>query len=228
MGVLAIALFGSRARGDHGPASDTDLLLLTDEPGPRKIVEGKLSLSFYPVDFLLERARCGDLFVAHIVLEAKPLHDPDDLLGGLRAAYVPAADLDDVIRRATDLGRFVIANWPALDAVGLVDRRTAWTVRTILIARAMRVRGPNFATSDLVSFSGDPSVADLIGAKEEPSADAGRLQMFEAFLDTWGDPRSPRSGDVEAFRQLFDDTGNSFGLSTVRRLSGERATIEDY
>jgi hypothetical protein len=228
VGILAIALFGSRARGDHGPASDTDLLLLTDEPGPQKIVEGKLSLSFYPVDFLLERARYGDLFVAHIVLEAKPLHDPDDLLGDLRTAYVPAADLDEVIRRATDLGRFVIANWPALDAVGLVDRRIAWTVRTILIARIMRARGPNFATSGLVSFSGDASVEDLIGAKEEPFADIRRLQLFEVFLDRWGDPRSPRGGDMEAFRELFDDTGNSFGLSTVRRLSGERAATEHY
>lgn len=228
MAVLAVALFGSRARGDHGPASDTDLLLLTDDPAPGKVVEGKLSLSFYPHGFLVERARAGDLFVAHIVLEAKPLHDPDDLLGQLRAAYVPAADLEEVIRQATDLGRFVLANWPALDAVGLVDRRIAWTVRTILIARIMRARGPNFATSDLVDYSGDPSVAHLIGAKEESSADPGRLEAFGVFLDKWGDPRSPRTGDVDAFRQLFDDTGNSFGSSTVRRLTGGRSSAEDY
>lgn len=227
--ILAIALFGSRARGDHGPASDTDLLLLTDEALPRKKVEGSLSLSLYPAEFLLERARLGDLFVAHVVLEAKVLHDPEGWLDRLRRAYSPTKDLDGVIRRATDLGRFVIAHWPLLNRHGLVDRRIAWSVRTILIAQNMKVAAtPHFAAGELVNFAADGRVGELIAAKDERSADPRRLAVFEAFLDDWGDPASPRQGDVEAYRQLFDDTGNSFGLSTIRHLSRRPDEAADY
>jgi hypothetical protein len=49
MSVSAIALFGSRARGDHESGSDTDLLLITSEPTPRHLSRGKPCLICSPI-----------------------------------------------------------------------------------------------------------------------------------------------------------------------------------
>lgn len=85
----AVLLYGSRARGDHRPDSDTDVLQILREARPSHAVD-EIVLSCYTLPQLLKMARHGSLFVAHLVAESIPLRDPEDLLGQLRAAYVAA------------------------------------------------------------------------------------------------------------------------------------------
>lgn len=81
--ICAVMLFGSRARGDHTPESDIDILLCLREGTPSLSGEGNLSISIYPKAQLLEMAerllgsplgdvRCAQDQVARLV----ELRDP--------------------------------------------------------------------------------------------------------------------------------------------------------
>jgi predicted nucleotidyltransferase len=84
MAVAATLLFGSLARADHSEGSDTDLLMISLDEDMRQISVGHLSLFLYPWHRLQQDARDGDLFVCHLVREAKPLIDPDNYLPKLQ------------------------------------------------------------------------------------------------------------------------------------------------
>ena len=85
----AVILYGSRARGDHRPDSDTDVLQILRESRSSHSVD-EIALSCYTLPQLQKMARHGSLFVAHLIAESVPLRDPEDLLGQIRAAYVAA------------------------------------------------------------------------------------------------------------------------------------------
>src|SRR5438309_943341 len=76
--AAGLLLYGSRARGDHRPDSDFDLLFLV--PAPRKSVRtGPLSISYYTENQLLSASRT--LYGTHLIRDAKVLWD---LTGELR------------------------------------------------------------------------------------------------------------------------------------------------
>ncbi len=80
MPIAATLLFGSLARADQSEGSDTDLLMIGLDEETRHVSIGNLSLFLYPWRQLEQDARDGDLFVCHLVREAKPLIDPDNYL----------------------------------------------------------------------------------------------------------------------------------------------------
>src|SRR5918994_1083983 len=87
MAVAATLLFGSLARADHSEESDTDLLMINLDEETRHVSVGHLSLYLYPWRQLEQDARDGDLFVCHLVREAKPLVDPGNYLPKLQGAF---------------------------------------------------------------------------------------------------------------------------------------------
>jgi hypothetical protein len=102
-------LLGSLARGDASPESDIDLLVLVDRTTaaselfdslPQDLQHGRMALIVRAADSWLERARAGDLFVAHAVMEGKVLHDPHHLLERTREELQDAPlDFEGDIRR---------------------------------------------------------------------------------------------------------------------------------
>src|SRR5690242_11390623 len=104
MAVAATLLFGSLARADHAAGSDTDILMINLGEETRHVSVGHLSLFLYPWRTLEQDAREGDLFVCHLVHEAKALIDPDDYLPRLRGAFQFRSSYQDDVRRAADLG----------------------------------------------------------------------------------------------------------------------------
>lgn len=217
MEAIGVALFGSRARKDHAENSDIDLLIWTEEGHPQAWRQGLMSLSLYPRRYLLEKARIGDLFVSHLVHEALPLWDPQGLLRELARAFQPRASYAKIIENAEDLGAFLIHHGEDMPA-GLLNRRMAWVVRTVLIARAAERSIVAFEPTRLAAKLGAREILPLVAAKDSTVFDAARVGLLAAFLQTWGRGRSTAVAR-EDFRDLFERTGNAFALKTLNALA---------
>ena len=189
MTISAVLLFGSRARGDYDAGSDVDLLFVTGEPQPRHHAVGNLSLSLYPIDKLLSQAADGDLFVFHLVSEAKPIYDPAGEFTRLKMAFQFRDSYDRDVARASDLGWLLSRFGDALPNAGLVNRRITWCVRSILIGRAAEQRRAIFSPAALAAFSQEIAINGLIRQKSvgrPPEADT--LRCLRHFLERWGKP----------------------------------------
>lgn len=225
MTISAVALFGSRARGDHEAGSDVDLLFVTAESRPRHRTVSNLSLSLYPLSGLLDRAADGDLFICHLVHEAKPIYDPVGELSRLRAAFRFRDSYTREVGHASDLGWLLGRFGGSLPNSGLANRRIAWCVRTILIARSAEHRRPVFSAKELAAFSADPSVARLIRQKtaEGPPSQA-TLSDLRGFLERWGEPDpAPAADEAADYSDLFQEAGNDVAQRT---LDGLLASLE--
>ena len=80
-------LYGSYARGDHDPASDVDVLRITTKRMRANRIDGHVSLHIYDIKDLLVMAQQGNLFILHLLREARPLHDPCKYLMELSTAF---------------------------------------------------------------------------------------------------------------------------------------------
>jgi len=220
MTISAVALFGSRARGDGDETSDVDLLLFTNEDEPRHVTMGNISLSLYPLAHLLGLASNGDLFACHLALEAKPIHDPDGQLAQLRANFQLRGSYSAEVGQASDLGWLLARFGQSLPNASLVNRRIAWCIRTILIGRSAERRQPIFATAALVEFASTPAVEELIKLKSSQRSPTNEiLAQLESFLESWGNPDPALSTTIPAgYRQRFAQTRNSVGLGTLDGL----------
>lgn len=221
--VIGIALFGSRARADHSETSDVDLLLWTSDGRAQHFKQGMLSLSFYSQSELLKRAADGDLFASHLAHEAVAVWDPRGLLEELRAAFRPKPSYTETVRKAEDLGYYLLLNTQLIEPA-LLNRRIAWVVRTILIARMLEQSKLTFAPTELMQGLRAYDIFPLLAAKDDQDVDQARLDLFEGFLRRWGVRGQPPAAAPD-YEELFRATGNSFGLKTIR--SAAEATWSD-
>jgi predicted nucleotidyltransferase len=216
--VCAVMLFGSRARGDSQPESDVDVLLVTDGSYPRNVTRGGLALALYPMAQLLDLASHGDLFVAHLVHEAVALHDPGHLLESLRANFRRPPGNGPEVGHASDLGRLLLDIGPNCADQSLINRRIAWVVRTILIARAAAEQRYAFSAAALTATPQARSFLPLIeckGLAEVPPSAWGELSRF---LTELGDGSAQVSSTPEEWAKRFKSTANTFGAKTLREM----------
>jgi len=221
MTISAVALFGSHARGDAEPGSDVDILGITFEQRTRHVEMGNVSLYLYPWIHLLDAARRGDLFLCHIVSEAKPLHDPEARLEHLGGAFVFKESYADEIRKASDLGWYLATCREALTAPS-VAKRIAWCVRTVVIARSAEQHMPCFAASALAKFSGSGAVRELILRKDDERVEIDSPELLREFLIEFGTPEPFRNGSTSAYRSYFEKSENDVALQTMRGQSNFR------
>ncbi len=215
-GVSAILLFGSRAREDNGRGSDTDLLLISPPGTPQHKSIGHLSMFFYPWEKLTNDAREGDLFVCHIVREAKPVFDPLGQLDQLRSKFRLRTSYAREIAHARDLGWFLDHHARALNS-NLVVRRMVWCIRTILIARLAERGTPVFAPLEL-AMAAPASAADLLADRHQRRLDITMRQRFRQYMMQEDScPVLPSEATINDYRSLFVQTGNKVGLQTIER-----------
>ena len=215
MTIAAVALYGSQARGDAVSGSDVDLLMITDEDHARHVSMGTLSIYLYPWMSLLRDAQAGDLFLCHIVREARSLYDPENRLGRLANEFRFKPNYADEIRKASDLA-WSLANFPDTLDGALGAKRVAWTVRTILIARAAERHSPCFAADALVAFSGMPLVGTLIGRKNERRIAEDTPNLLVRFLQHYGVPAPIRDGSPADYHAYFAGDRNDVALQTLK------------
>ena len=217
MSVVATLLFGSLARADESEGSDTDLLMVNLDNETRHISVGRLALFLYPWPTLEQNARDGDLFVCHLVREAKPLLDPDDYLPKLKEAFRFRSDYVAVVARATDLGWYLARFGEDLNS-HLQAKRALWCIRTILIARSAERRDPVFAPHLLAEQTRSVAGRDLLTRRHNTRDDAEVRQSLRLFLEeeTTSDPFNEQA-DRSAFMERFKTTSNKVALQTLQQ-----------
>ena len=223
MPAVAILLFGSLARGDQSDNSDTDLLTVTLDDETRHISVGHLSLFLYPWSTLENSARNGDLFVYHLVREARPLFDPDGYLPKLKEAFRVRPDYMVEIAHATDLGWYLTRYGDDLNS-HLLAKRALWCIRTILIARSAEHDEPVFAPQLLANQTQSMAARDLLARRHSPRGGArvrSSLRLFleeEAISAPFGE-QADRADFIERFRT----TSNKVALKTLQQEDDSQA-----
>lgn len=222
MAIAATLLFGSLARADHAGGSDTDLLMINLEDETRHVSVGHLSLFIYPWRQLEHDARTGDLFVCHLVHEAKPLVDPDDYLLRLQQAFSFRASYQDDIQRAADLGWYLVNFGDDLNSA-LLAKRLLWCVRTILIARSAERRAPVFAPHRLAEETGSEAAREILLRRHDQRDDTHGRQLLRSFLEAEAPPpHGFENLSRQSFLERFVATSNKVALQTLRQEEERR------
>ena len=217
MPAVAILLFGSLARADQSDDSDTDLLVVTLDDETRHISVGHLSLFFYPWSTLEINARNGDLFVCHLVREARPLFDPDGYLPTIQEAFRFRSDYMLDIAHAIDLGWYLAIYGDDLNS-HLQAKRALWCIRTILIARSAERREPVFAPQLLAKQTQSIAGRDLL-ARRHSSIDSAEVRhslrrfLEEETTSAFFNEQADRTAFIERFRM----TSNEVALKTLQQ-----------
>lgn len=229
MAILALALYGSSARGDNNELSDVDLFAITDDDEYRMLVDGKINMACYPLPLALERARDGDLFILHICTEAKELYAFSGEFQQLKTAFCYKETYSREIANASNLAWFLVDAGSNFRNFNLLNKRIAWCVRTILIAKSAEIKMPCFAASELSKFSGVPHTAMLIDGKNSVIFRPELLENLVVFLNINAAARPVINGDkmLSEYSLLFKSSDNSMGLKTLLSIQGDTAA-ENY
>ena len=223
MRVVAILLFGSLARADDSASSDTDLLMVNLDSEIRHVSIGHLSLFLNPWHKLEHDAREGDLFVCHLVCEAKPFLDPDGYLLKLKEAFRFRTDYVAEIARATDLGWYLVRFGDELNS-NLHAKRALWCIRTILIARSAERHDPVFAPQLLAEQTRSVAGRNLLASRHSERDRAEVRELLRLFLEeeTKFDSFNVLA-DRSAFIERFTATSNNVALQTL--LQDEQSRV---
>ena len=221
--VVATLLFGSFARADPAERSDTDLLLISLGDETHHISSNHLSLFVYPWHKLENNARDGDLFVCHLVCEAKALFDPAGYLPRLKESFRFRSDYRNAIGHATDLGWYLVKYGDELNS-HLLAKRALWCLRTILIARSAERRDPVFAPQLLAKQTRSVAGRALLARRHDPQDDAKVRHSLCLFLEeeTESDALN-EPPDRTAFMKRFKTTSNKVALETLRQEEHSQA-----
>ena len=185
---------------------------------------GHLSLFVYPWHQLKQDAHDGDLFVCHLVREAKPLVDPDSYLAKLQQAFRYRSTYKDEIGRAADFGWYLVLFGEELNS-SLLAKRALWCIRTILIARSAERRLPVFAPQLLAKETRSAAARELLSNRHRRRPGAAVRQLVRSFLEVEVPSHgTPPSIDREAFLEWFTVTSNKVALQTLRQEENSRSS----
>ncbi|MDN7934976.1 nucleotidyltransferase domain-containing protein [Burkholderia metallica] len=220
MSILALALYGSRARADQNPDSDVDLFAITSETDYRMIVRNNINIACYPRDLAHTRAENGDLYMLHIVRESKDLFDYTGELSKLRDKFKFKPNYESEIQMASDLAWFILDAESIFRNYTLFNRRIAWCVRTILIALSAEARKPVFSARQLGELTGSLETVILIENKDSDQHDPITTKYLNNFLNTFGRPRPlfTEPSAIDGYAAHFVRSNNVMGIKTISAL----------
>ena len=206
--LLSLVLYGSRARGDHRPKSDVDLLGVVEEGAFKKeIAAGGTSLYHYPALTMLNKSKEGDLFILHLVQEGKVLHDTFGVFRTIKNSFVFKSSYSELIEQASAIIHFFLTREKLLvqkDA----RKRLIWAIRTILIARCAEEQRACFSSAALASFSKISDLKDVIDNRNLNEAQA-TLKVASKVLSRFGSEtwKGAWPTDPSKQRKLLEELG---------------------
>lgn len=203
-----------------------DLFGIGDSAIYRMVVKNNVNLAIYGKEAAFEMSEEGDLFMLHIIKEGRVIYDDRGLFDRLSASFRYRNSYDVQIRHATDLGWALIQCAPRVRDVGLLNKRIAWCVRTLVVAKAASERKAIFSSAALADYISDRSVVKLIASKESRSMSNSVLKLFASFLVKNGAAQLSAEGyGVGDFLHYFEADGNAVGKKTMAAFIGEENNL---
>ena len=196
-GGMALALFGSVARGDAGIDSDVDLLLAIDSAAPlsaTRSVKHALTSRICPscsvitrsFDQLERMAAAGNVFVLHLQLEGIVLSDPVDRLRNILACpnAIDFRSQKDRLRQAS-----AVLYARDVDPRAAVTRRVAKHLlrRATMLECAGQGR-PGFAADAISASLMDERLSAMLGSAGGANPSTCPLEMRSVLADYLGTP----------------------------------------
>jgi hypothetical protein len=183
----ALFLYGSHARGDAENTSDVDVLQVTPTHTAPYAV-GRVNVTCYTLEQLLRLARRGGLFTRHLVDEAMPLADPQDVLGAVRSAYVPPSDYAGLKKEVCGCAPLLdVAEPEFIENVEGLSSLVSYLIRTYLYATAFDHGARSFSMGHVLDLLGQDrasiTLSNIRSLRNFPAFAAARA-FFEELTGT--------------------------------------------
>jgi nucleotidyltransferase-like protein len=221
MPTVALVLYGSRARGEQTEQSDVDLLAVTRGEARGCYRRGRVSVTRYPFEHVVGRARAGDLFAYHIVSEGRVVYECEPVFQTIVGEFALRPDYSREIELASDVGWFLLHHRDRIVSAARFSAKLAWCTHTMLVARAAGQRRPVFSTAGLAAFARSPDVALVLGSKRCADVRGEVIEGFRRVLARFGAAEPVALPTLAAERRRFEAGRNRAGVSVVSSLASE-------
>lgn len=219
-----VILFGSSARGDNSAESDIDILIIEDEIPPQSIKIGVVEIQKISKNEACAKAKKGDLFIIHILCEGKVISDVDNYFLKLKENLVIKKDYSKEKNEALALASFLELNWNKFDNISFVNKRIAWSIRTVVISILIESGRIIFSPKKLSECVSDINISDLIDLRRSHNSPINLLPKLREFIFLYGGGRY-LDLNIQQYETIFKKMGNSVALSTFKRISED---VDEY
>ncbi|MCH8569105.1 MAG: nucleotidyltransferase domain-containing protein [Balneolales bacterium] len=199
MSIQSMLLFGSCARGDYKKKSDVDLLAIVDGDDYSLKDYEKANIVFYGKELFLRKLKEGDLFGLHIVKESAIVYDSIDIRNTIFPQFEYKTTYQREIQEASDLAYVLLKFCDYFSDMYFYNRKIAWCVRTILIAKSAEDRSPVFSAADLSNKFEDRKIKHLINNKNSEELHPETNINLRNILAQHGKAEPAWINDVEDF-----------------------------
>lgn len=182
---LALAIYGSQARGTQRPDSDVDVLqVVSTRPG--KYSDGDTNVTAYNVETLREMSAQGSLFMLHLVTDGYIVSDPKGVLARIFAAYRRPLTFEKAIAELAAAARALTVQDRSCHSDGL-RKLGIYVARTACYAVLAEEGEPEFDPERVAERLAIPSMTQALRMRFNPPRGTDIDVLYGALVDLLGD-----------------------------------------